>query len=68
MPAMYGFICQLPGLKLASVKGSKTSTASLTLMARRSVQRAGTRHWRRGVDMEGEEHCVWSVSAMHVCL
>eukprot|EP00955_Chlamydomonas_euryale_P025339 266719-Chlamydomonas_euryale.AAC.12 len=36
------------------VKGARAHrTATLTLIARRCVQRAGTRHWRRGADTSG---------------
>jgi len=33
--------------------GSKTSEVVVTLVARRDVSRAGTRHWSRGLDLEG---------------
>ena len=55
MPVIYGFVQQLKDLKVfpgASV-GATPVKASLTLIARRSVHRAGTRHWRRGADKEG---------------
>lgn len=52
MPVMFGFIKQLPDLQLSGAQGNVN--ASLTLIARRGVQRAGTRHWRRGADAEGE--------------
>ena len=55
MPVIYGFVQQLGDLDLypgASV-GAAPMKASLTLIARRSVHRAGTRHWRRGADKEG---------------
>lgn len=51
IPAILGFVCQVPGLTFPSASGTKT--ASLTLIARRSIHRAGTRHWRRGADAEG---------------
>lgn len=54
LPVILGFIRQLPGLTFTSVADGKTVSATLTLIARRSAQRAGTRHWRRGVDTEGE--------------
>lgn len=57
MPAIYGFVRQLSGLKFSnSMPGkshSASASASLTLIARRSVHRAGTRHWRRGADADG---------------
>jgi hypothetical protein len=57
MPAIYGFVSQLGGLKFSNSTPGKSSTAtamaSLTVIARRSVHRAGTRHWRRGADPEG---------------
>jgi phosphatidylinositol 4-phosphatase len=43
-----GFVAQQPGLQLPG-----GSALSLTLLARRAVARAGTRHWRRGIDAEG---------------
>ena len=51
-PVMFGFIRQLPDLQFSGPAGS--ATGCLTLIARRGVQRAGTRHWRRGGDAEGE--------------
>ncbi|KAG2437454.1 hypothetical protein HXX76_006104 [Chlamydomonas incerta] len=47
-PAMLGFLRQLPGLHFAGGK-----SATLTLIARRGVDRAGTRQWRRGCDSKG---------------
>ncbi|KAG2453044.1 hypothetical protein HYH02_002379 [Chlamydomonas schloesseri] len=47
-PAMLGFLRQLPGLTFAGGK-----SATLTLIARRGVDRAGTRQWRRGCDSKG---------------
>ena len=59
MPVMFGFIKQLPDLQLSGVQGNVN--ASLTLIARRGVQRAGTRHWRRGADAEGEWCGGWEM-------
>ncbi|MEW5316232.1 MAG: hypothetical protein WDW38_007613 [Sanguina aurantia] len=53
LPLIMGFVRQLPGLTFTSVADGKTVSATLTLIARRSAQRAGTRHWRRGADPEG---------------
>ncbi|GAX76741.1 hypothetical protein CEUSTIGMA_g4188.t1 [Chlamydomonas eustigma] len=58
VPAMLGFVQQLSGLKFHADKAAGgttggTTSASLVLIARRSVHRAGTRHWRRGADSEG---------------
>ncbi|KAG2490107.1 hypothetical protein HYH03_011413 [Edaphochlamys debaryana] len=56
-PAMLGFIRQLPGLSFASSlpggKAGAQAAATLTLIARRGVDRAGTRQWRRGLDSKG---------------
>lgn len=49
--AFLGFAKQLNRLEFASQHRSHTGT--ITLIARRSVYRAGCRQWRRGVDMEG---------------
>jgi hypothetical protein len=51
-PAVLGFVRQLPGLSLA-VAGKPNASATLTLLARRGVDRAGTRQWRRGCDSAG---------------
>lgn len=45
VPVVLASLHQLPALPL----GGDTS-ATITLIARRSSQRAGTRHWRRGAD------------------
>ncbi len=49
---MLGFLRQLPGLTFAGGK-----SATLTLIARRGVDRAGTRQWRRGCDSKGACGC-----------
>lgn len=54
LPLIMGFVRQLPGLTFTSVADGKTVSATLTLIARRSAQRAGTRQWRRGADTEGQ--------------
>ncbi|GMH37947.1 hypothetical protein BSKO_05831 [Bryopsis sp. KO-2023] len=51
LPVMQGFVGELNGLVFS--EATQWGVASLTLIARRSVQRLGTRHWRRGVDKEG---------------
>ena len=47
LPVMLASIHQLPAASLGD-----GSTATITLIARRAAQRAGTRHWRRGADPE----------------
>jgi len=55
LPFIMGFVEQLEGVVLqgASPTTRGEVAATLTLIARRSVHRAGTRHWRRGADQEG---------------
>ena len=50
VPLIMGSLQQLPDLRLNAAAGSKTLT--ITLIARRSSQRPGVRHWRRGADPE----------------
>lgn len=50
LPMIQGFIGELEGLVFS--KGSQWTMGSLTLISRRSIQRIGTRHWRRGADKE----------------
>lgn len=45
MPVVLASVHQLPEMALGD-----GTTANITLIARRSAQRAGTRHWRRGAD------------------
>ncbi len=45
-----GFVEQLRGVEFAAAH--RTAVATITLIARRSVRRLGTRQWRRGADME----------------
>eukprot|EP00798_Chlamydomonas_sp_ICE-L_P010765 gene10765-17852_t len=52
VPTMLGFIRQLQGLSFNDRKG-KAVPGDLTIIARRSTQRMGTRHWRRGADTDG---------------
>ncbi|GLC45996.1 hypothetical protein PLESTM_001812500 [Pleodorina starrii] len=52
-PAVLGFIRQLPGLAFRAPTGGPTQSATVTLIARRAVDRAGTRQWRRGCDSAG---------------
>ena len=47
LPVIMGSVQQLP-----SVTFGDNTLATITLIARRSVQRAGVRHWRRGADAE----------------
>ena len=53
LPLMLASIHQLPAASLGD-----GSTATITLIARRAAQRAGTRHWRRGADPEVQPPCV----------
>ena len=46
--AFVGFVEQLTNQNFT--RGSVTQTATITLIARRSSRRAGTRQWRRGAD------------------
>lgn len=49
-PAFMGFAGQISGLRLRDQY--RAHDASVTLLARRSTHRAGTRQWRRGADLE----------------
>lgn len=51
VPAMMGMFRQLPSVTFAV--GGEPREAMFTLIARRSVQRAGCRFWRRGIDLQG---------------
>lgn len=51
VPMMLGFFGQLTDVQFGH--GSKVASGSLTLLARRSMRRLGTRHWRRGADRRG---------------
>uniref|UniRef100_A0A7S3QTW7 SAC domain-containing protein n=1 Tax=Dunaliella tertiolecta TaxID=3047 RepID=A0A7S3QTW7_DUNTE len=48
-----GFVQQLKGLEFQEPRSQRTVKATLTLIARRSTARAGTRQWRRGADTQG---------------
>ena len=50
-PFILGFVSHIESVPI--VAGSRSEVLSITLIARRSTKRAGTRHWRRGVDLEG---------------
>lgn len=51
VPACFmGFVGQLRGVEF--VAPHRTYTATISLVARRSVRRVGTRQWRRGADLE----------------
>lgn len=50
VPIIMGSVAQLGDLEFESA--TRHLTASLTLLARRSLRRAGTRHWRRGADLQ----------------
>lgn len=49
-PAFMGFVGQISGVQLRDEY--RTHTATITLLARRSTQRPGTRQWRRGADLQ----------------
>lgn len=51
LPVIYGFVEQITNIRLRS--GAKPLVGRLVLIARRGASRAGTRHWRRGADKEG---------------
>ncbi|KAK9809957.1 hypothetical protein WJX72_002549 [[Myrmecia] bisecta] len=51
VPLMLGSYHQLPILQFKSA--GRHVSASISLIARRSAQRPGTRHWRRGADAQG---------------
>jgi hypothetical protein len=58
-----GFVKEIPAAPLGGLQGK--ASAQIVLIARRSVHRAGTRHWRRGSDPEvggGHPHAhKWGV-------
>ena len=49
-----GFVEQLPSLTFTEQGTGAPAPATVTLIARRSAARAGTRQWRRGADTQGE--------------
>lgn len=51
LTAILGFVAQLSDMTAVSKSGA--TSFSVTLIARRSAQRAGARHWRRGADRDG---------------
>lgn len=51
MPCILGFVRQLQKLRMKA--GVRETEVKVTLIARRSRYRVGTRHWRRGVDNQG---------------
>lgn len=51
MPCILGFVRQLQKLRMKA--GVRETEVTVTLIARRSRYRVGTRHWRRGVDNQG---------------
>ena len=63
LPMMLGSIGELRPLQFKTP--DRHYGASITLIARRSVQRVGTRHWRRGADNQvhfTRSHCcvLWA--------
>ena len=51
LPVIQGFVSELKQLDFGK-KHASAVTADLVLIARRSVKRLGTRHWRRGADQQ----------------
>lgn len=51
VPCILGFVKQATGVAVKG--GAHREELTLTLIARRSCHRAGTRHWRRGIDEDG---------------
>ena len=51
VPCILGFARQFSALSISN--HDKRTALTLTLIARRSRFRAGTRHWRRGIDGQG---------------
>jgi len=49
-PTFMGFAGQLSKVQLQG--GTRAHAATITLVARRSLRRAGTRQWRRGADLQ----------------
>lgn len=60
--AFMGFAQQLADMELA--RAHRRHKASITLIARRSCRRAGTRQWRRGADLSasGENNINRSIA------
>eukprot|EP00879_Flechtneria_rotunda_P022256 GHRR01023482.1.p1 GENE.GHRR01023482.1~~GHRR01023482.1.p1 ORF type:complete len:442 (+),score=142.53 GHRR01023482.1:302-1627(+) len=52
LPMILGFVGQILGLQVPRSAGGQV-TVTVSLIARRSADRAGTRHWRRGADFQG---------------
>ena len=55
MPVVLSSVHQLPEMTLG-----EGCTVRITLIARRSAQRAGTRHWRRGADSQVDMSPLWT--------
>jgi SacI homology domain len=51
MPMILGFVRQMVDVRVSA--GAKSEWLTVSLLARRSRFRAGTRHWRRGIDGQG---------------
>ena len=62
LPMMLGSIGELRPLQFQTP--DKHYGASITLIARRSTQRIGTRHWRRGADTQA---CHLNIHSRSVC-
>ena len=68
VPLIQGSVHQIHGLQL--VTATADYSGSLTLVARRSSQRPGVRHWRRGAAMDvsassGNADLVSAMLALH---
>ena len=61
LPLVMGSVQQV-ALQLAAEKGAVTG--HITLVARRSVQRPGVRHWRRGADAQARP--PWISAPQHI--
>jgi hypothetical protein len=60
LPMIVGSVGQLADVPAAA--HGKAVSLTLTLLARRSADRAGTRHWRRGADTT-----VSAAATLHFC-
>jgi len=65
LPVMAGSVQQLAPLELAAP--AATYAGSLTLIARRSAARGGTRLWRRGADKQVPRRCPLRCGACAPC-
>lgn len=67
LPMMLGSIGELRPLQFQTP--DKHYGASITLIARRSTQRIGTRHWRRGADAQvPPSSCCYRLFCLQLCM